>query len=270
MYYEIYVDQLIFLDFIMNMYLLYLVKTELESGVTIRKLISCSFLNAVLFAFVMLIPQIPFYIKIVFQVLICNGILVNYVFKDLTFMLRVRAYMLMHGIGVLFGGSIMAFHRLMRHILGSTDILWWEIIIAATVFYLVQKRYLHIRKKQKNVMQYTFNVEMDFYGSIYTCIGLYDSGNFLYEPCTGRPAILVEKKYVEQLLDRVPPEKNYVIPYHSVGNEKGLLRAVEIPRLVIQTNDLKIVHEKVIAALCEQHISQHYQAIIHPYFVDKT
>ena len=268
MHYEIYVDQLILLDFIMNTYLLYLVKITLETHVNLKKIIRYSFGNAVLFAGIMLLARIPFFIKIFLQVFICNGLLVNRLFIELTPELRRKAYILMHGYGLLLGGSILMFHRILDAVTGIQRELWIEMVFLATAYFAVLRRYLINERCQKRIRQYTFHVKLDLYGKTYQCIGLYDSGNSLYEPCTGRPVVLIERRCIENYLERVPKEKKYVIPYHSIGKSKGLLEAIEIPVMLVQIKKEQYVYEKVVVALSTQYISKHYQMILHPMFVD--
>ena len=53
---------------------------------------------------------------------------------------------------------------------------------------------------------------------------LVDTGNRLYEPITGKPVCLVEYKRVRQYLDfRFLNARTWLIPYHTVGNNKGML-----------------------------------------------
>ncbi|MBE5852356.1 MAG: hypothetical protein E7299_05305 [Lachnospiraceae bacterium] len=268
MHYEIYVDQLILLDFIVNTYLLYLVKVALETRVDLKKIMKYSLGNATLFTGIMLLPGIPFFVKLFLQIFICNGLLIRWLFKEQTQFMRRKAYVIMHGYGLLLGGSILIFHRVIGMATGRYMEMWMEMLLFATVYFVLFKRYLMHERRQRKIRQYTYQVKLDLYGEVYRCIGLYDSGNSLYEPCTGRPVVLIERRCIENYLERIPEEKTYVIPYHSIGKSRGLLEAIEVPIMILETANERYIHEKVIVALSTQYLSKYYQAILHPRFFD--
>lgn len=109
-------------------------------------------------------------------------------------------------------------------------------------------------------------MKLDFYGEICVCRALVDSGNSLYEPYGGRPVSVLEKQAAGELLSRVPPEKHYLVPYHSIGKEHGLLAAVEIPQIQVEEGEERIVLKRAVVALSEENIAQkgNYQMILHP------
>lgn len=58
----------------------------------------------------------------------------------------------------------------------------------------------------------------------YSCIGLYDTGNRLYEPLCKRPVCIVE----ERVLSPMKEQMEAAIPYHSVGCKSGMLYGVYV------------------------------------------
>ena len=57
-----------------------------------------------------------------------------------------------------------------------------------------------------------------------------------------------------------------MIPYRSVGKDKGILHAYEIPEIIIESERQEIRKEHVIVAICDAGISEEsvYQMILHP------
>lgn len=112
-------------------------------------------------------------------------------------------------------------------------------------------------------------VKLDFYGETLCCRGLADSGNSLYEPYGERPVSILEKKKAGKLAGRVPQEKYYLVPYHSIGKKHGLLTAVELPKMEVEEGGQKRVFFKTVVALSDEVVTEkgNYQMILHPDFV---
>lgn len=96
-------------------------------------------------------------------------------------------------------------------------------------------------------------------------IGFYDSGNTLHDPVFGKPVIIAEKTFLSQrglLYDGMPV---FMIPYHSVGKEKGLLPAITADKLLIYGKDTMIEEHRVMVALKEGRLSAkgQYQVLLH-------
>jgi len=272
MYYEIYVDQLIFLDFIIHTYLWYLVKITFHGSAGIRVIMKYALANAVGFTVLLLTPYVPFPCKIVLQCFVLDMICICRLFQEKNLSVHCQAYIMMQGYALMLGGCILAFHRLFSKIItGSrSKILFLEMVIFATVFLVIMKWYLLRSENQKRIRSCILEVQMDFYGHPFSCMGLYDSGNCLYEPCTKRAVMIVEKEAVEHFLEFVPQEKYYVIPFHSIGKEKGVLLAVEIPLMTLKKGTQLLSHQKVLIGLSKQCISSNYTAIVHPAFWEKS
>lgn len=58
----------------------------------------------------------------------------------------------------------------------------------------------------------------------YSCTGLYDTGNRLYEPLCKRPVCIIEKRVLSPMKEQMEA----AIPYHSVGCKGGMLYGVYV------------------------------------------
>lgn len=108
-----------------------------------------------------------------------------------------------------------------------------------------------------------------FCGEKTECIlGLIDSGNRLSEPLTGRPVSIVNREVLLRLTgeDRIRERGCLLIPYHSIGKEKGWLCAVVIDRMQISTGGGGAVIKKPVLAIYNGQVSAggQYQMILHP------
>jgi sigma-E processing peptidase SpoIIGA len=85
---------------------------------------------------------------------------------------------------------------------------------------------------------------------------LYDSGNLLVEPVSGKAVSIIEKTSVLDDWIKSTPEKFKIIPYKSVGMEKGVLEGMVIDQLIIQQDDKKVVEDKAVIALYDGKLSK--------------
>jgi sigma-E processing peptidase SpoIIGA len=85
---------------------------------------------------------------------------------------------------------------------------------------------------------------------------LYDSGNLIVEPVSGKAVSIIEKTSVLDDWIKSTPEKFKIIPYKSVGMEKGVLEGMVIDQLIIQQDDKKVVEDKAVIALYDGKLSK--------------
>lgn len=78
---------------------------------------------------------------------------------------------------------------------------------------------------------------------------LFDTGNLLTDPISGKPVSVIEEtEIVKQWIIKYP-QKYKMIPYRSVGNEHGVLEGIVVDELVIQKEEEQVVKREAIVAL---------------------
>ncbi len=101
------------------------------------------------------------------------------------------------------------------------------------------------------------------------CVGaLFDSGNKLKEPITGRPVVVAEWDAVKNLFESPPefshlPEKMeeyrlWLIPYNALGKTGGRIFAFPADRIKIENQ----ITERVFIGVTNQTFSREYQALL--------
>lgn len=99
-------------------------------------------------------------------------------------------------------------------------------------------------------------------------IGMIDTGNLLQEPLTGRPVSIVERDWISGLLEKDWEQKRgfCLIPYHSIGTEKGWLQAVTLDSMEVHTAGRELFVSHPVLAIYEGKFSAQggYQMILHP------
>jgi sigma-E processing peptidase SpoIIGA len=102
-----------------------------------------------------------------------------------------------------------------------------------------------------------------------TVKALIDTGNQLSEPCTGRPVSILDASCAGTLLEKDWEKQRgfFLIPYHSIGQERGLLQGVTIDRMMIEDGRRPVTEvDHPLVAIYQGYVSaqRSYQMILHP------
>ena len=99
-------------------------------------------------------------------------------------------------------------------------------------------------------------------------IGLYDTGNRLYEPIRKKPVSIIGKELAMRLLEGEQEwgRRFRLIPYSSIGVENGLMRGFVADELVVFVNRYSFVYAHPVLAVAEQSFGKRdgYEIILHP------
>lgn len=101
---------------------------------------------------------------------------------------------------------------------------------------------------------------------------LCDTGNSLTDPLYGEPVNVVEAGCVQELVGAYEECSYHLIPYSSIGNDKGLIPVVRLDRLtVIGTKGTFIIDRPLFALYSGKFAAQtDYKVIIHPMAMSKA
>lgn len=264
MHYTIYIDRVWLMDFVISTYLLLLVRKtyRLKSGII--RLLASAAASAVAFVLLLLLPGIGWPVKLFVQAVCMEPLLLKAAFSFRTKEMVVKSYVCMSSYGLLIGGFTCALCGWLSGMQITPDM--WKVLLIASAGAGLVSLYLHFQKRR---MREFYTVKLDFYGETLICRGLVDTGNRLYEPYAGRPVSILAKQAAEELWKRVPPEKRYLIPFHSIGKKHGLLQAAELPGMEVEDGEQRWVFRKAVVAMSEEVLTQegNYQMILHPKFV---
>jgi len=97
---------------------------------------------------------------------------------------------------------------------------------------------------------------------------LLDTGNKLYDPIFGRPVILVDERLLGEVVEdcrRFHPEKMQYIPYRSVGQRNGILEGVTLDSVSIKWKEKSYTFPNVIAVQTKENLyhGREYRIIFH-------
>jgi stage II sporulation protein GA (sporulation sigma-E factor processing peptidase) len=133
-------------------------------------------------------------------------------------------------------------------------------IIVFTIIMVVKEKIISSVRLGKNILETSLYVKEEKIDLIALC----DTGNSLREPITEKPVSVVEKRCLKQL--NMEKLKYLLVPYHTVGNPNGLMRAFMADSLKIG----KTLIQNPMIGIYEGKLSQDekYQMILHPSLIE--
>ncbi|MDO5538714.1 MAG: sigma-E processing peptidase SpoIIGA [Eubacteriales bacterium] len=148
-------------------------------------------------------------------------------------------------------------------------------------YFFVWSVWKYWRSRRRNT-QFLYDVRLERKGRAVFLKGFLDSGNHLRLPVTGKPVHIIEYEAAAEILSEdeqkelqrimrlecpdVPGGKFFVIPYHTIGNNSGVLPVMEIDSICIKHGENVWSTKGVLAAVTETLSSKKeaYQMILHP------
>ena len=114
-----------------------------------------------------------------------------------------------------------------------------------------------VKRSQKDVsITSLYQVTLLVDGNRINVIGLADTGNSLTEPITGKPVSIIQAEELKKI-----PDKILLVPYNSVGKERGLMRAFVADNMIVNGRTV----EKPIIGIHKGSFggNNRYQLILH-------
>lgn len=159
-----------------------------------------------------------------------------------------------------------------------------EFLLIAGCSYLIfsgiAAGYEYYRMKKANI----YPITLGFGGKVFSCEGLYDTGNLLTDPSTGRPVSITELHRLMPLLSETIVDKlkhiqdkpgeledmtlrklcPRFLTYETVGTSKGILLAVTLEDLCIHTpgEEIHVPHPVLAMSLEPSALGKEYQVIL--------
>jgi sigma-E processing peptidase SpoIIGA len=246
MVYEVYVDIYFIENLLTDMFVLTLSKLLLREKIAIGRLICASALGA-LAATLILCFKIQYGILYVAAVLLTDLIMLYVSGMDIS-----KFY-----VGMIYiHGTAFALSRI-------NDCLYFLVgeklsYMAGCIIMLLAVLMILIYEKcvEKTVI---YDVTVKEKQELFEVKALFDTGNLLTEPVSGKPVSIIEKNPILEKWIENTPEKYKVIPYKSVGNAHGILEGMVVDELVIQREKGQVVEKDAVIAVYNGKLSKNQQ-----------
>lgn len=256
MYYELYVDVLFLVNFMMDYILLLLVRRMLKCTATHGRICIGAAIGAALTCFIVIVP-VSYVVKFLFSYLFINTFMLVTGLKIRKIKTLVKAVILLY-IGTFLLGGILGYIRQYVRV-GSL------LLATAIAGYYVILGIWNFLSRMRKVQDTICRVKLHHNGRVCEINGLIDTGNQLKDTVSGQPVSVLDRETVKELLGDSIPEGLRYIPYHSIGKEQGVMALLRIERMCVHRQE-ECWLEKPLIAISEEQISKtnEYQMILNP------
>lgn len=158
-------------------------------------------------------------------------------------------------------------------------------LIAGVIAFIITQIAFKINKSKLNNKNTFIEIELYNKNKMTKARALLDSGNMLKEPISQKPVIVVEKTtlskiipeevldYIEKIVGGDDQERNEMqeylskirmVPFMSLGKENGMLIGIRLDKIKINTEDIRLEKENIIAGIYEKKLTKDnkYNALI--------
>ena len=265
MYYKLYIDSVFILQTAGNLYLLSLAGRILECTATHKRILAGAVMGALLSCTAVMIPVGTMGVRIAVSAVPVSLFMLRAVFRIGRCRKLLYASLVLAGCGF-FLGSVMIWilNRLRTVLKGNMGLP--ATLAAGYVSYRILTAILARMKRRRNDCLRTVEIRLPTTGCRFCARALVDTGNHLSDPVSGKPVSLISRELAAQISPAFRPDKYHAIPFRSVGKDRGILEAYELPEITIETQAQTIRKEHVIVAVCDTGIAEDdvYQMILHP------
>lgn len=268
MYYEVYIDSLFLLNFVMNLYLLMLVNRTVGRTATRLRLILGATAGSICYVAPILLSAVGGYQEMgrsgAFIVTAAGTLLglvsmiiaafhIRTVGAFFSLLRKLLLYTFLMGGMMLFLISSLPFLR--QYLVGVCGIMGM-----GGVMYLL----ITFHGEQQEKKSHCHCVLVGERGKLRVS-ALIDSGNSLIEPISGKPVSVMEKTLFKNLWREEAPCR--VIPYTSIGKRRGILQGYLLKELQIEVGGVVKTCRDVYMAVSEEELSgadSTVKVILHP------
>ncbi len=149
--------------------------------------------------------------------------------------------------------------------LGVSNSSWLWLIFIVVFYNLLQLALKQYRRQKSNFVPVTIDLGLE--GEIQnkiSVIALIDSGNRLREETTGMPVCILEKDVIN-----TQATQTYEVTYHSLGNREAKMQAFIVPEIIIHFGEGDLRQKEVMIASYPEKITKKgsYHMILHPAYL---
>lgn len=262
MTYNLYIDVVFFINFVMDYLLLCILRIILKEKTTWLRMAAGSGAGALWACIVTVWPVLPRALEGLVTYTVISILMIKLSFQIKGVREVIKAVLGLYLSAVTLGGGIYALYQhtragyyveqLIRG--GGMDSAPAAILLlcAAGVYTGLNGIWLvisEVRQRQSHI----YSVTLSYQGRTETVSALLDTGNHLYEPVTHKPVHIITAEVLEGLCEQVTAI--IYIPYHAIGTEEGILPGVFLDSMMVGQGEKKITITKPLVAISKQPLS---------------
>lgn len=257
------IDVLLFENFIVNLFLLFITSETLRYMIKIKYAIFASILGSLyvitmLFDATRLFTTLPFKMIVAFLIIIIGFNCKDKILNFKAFILYILYSMLLAGICIFF--EFNSYHGSYNYIL-LNKYSYKKLLLSIMIVYIIINRTVIYVRDRKNITELIYEVDIYIDNKLRRVKAFLDTGNELREPATNLPVLLVEEKVLAGI--DISKFDIICIPYKTVDGTIGNIRGIKPKYIGIHIGS-QIQRRQVILGFCNNKISNsnEYDALL--------
>lgn len=235
--YEIYIDSLFLTNFLMDLLSLYLTGIFLRQPMRLWRMICAAALGSGL-GIALFLALRSYLIYELLLHLVGNPLMVWICFGGRRLRTVIRNWLCTYLFMLLTGGIM----QWINQTLFGGGYLYGSILLTAVLGFLAAILW----ERKHTLEQQIYHVTLQFKQHQVSMEAYYDTGNLMTDPFMGKPVNIVDRSLVEEIL-RCEQASVRIIPFSSVGRERGWMEAVTVDELRVEDGRHKLcIHDPVI------------------------
>lgn len=248
----VYIDSVFLMNLVMDLYLLKLTAKILGKTATYPAILTGSLTGALGYCMVLCISGVPYQVKVLIGMLPVGMLMIKITFRTRGFaeLFRIMGYL--YFFSFVLGGFIIFLKGKLPFLRQYEDSLRILLLLGFAGYAICAGGVARWRRNRNNCFC-TVVIAGD--EKPVEVRALIDTGNGLQDPVSHKPVAVLDEEVWKNLRRWMRPEKYKIIPYHSIGKEKGLLEGYEVEKMVVKGNTGKKQFEKVVIAVFKGNVS---------------
>lgn len=270
--YNLYIDVLFFVNFIMDFLLLVILRKVLKYHGSYMRMVSAGSLGAVWAVFAAAFPLLPRAIEAIITYVLISALMVKTAYGLKGVREIARGVIGLYMTAVMMGGTIYALYQhtkagyyveqLIRgHVEEAMPLGIWFLLMAGGYFGIrfIWFWVIKARTEKNNLYQVTLR----YRGKAKIITALMDTGNHLYEPVTHKPVHVVTYEALKNLCESVSTV--IYIPFSSVGKRRGMMPGIFLDEMEVRQGEEVFTLMRPLVAVCLEPLSPsgEYQMLLH-------
>lgn len=289
MYYELYIDIFFAVNMMMDFLILFVVKKWLKLSGSLFRLALASMYGGAIVCFYILTPwRGKAFALLLFWIAACAG-MIWIAFQGASMKSRWKAMLLFYALSIFFNGLFQRYLKNSNSFLRFGAIVILLILAAKGIFFLLN----WLKRDEKLI----FPVELYFHGNLIKLKGLWDTGNCLVSPFHQKGVSIISYEALtpylneetkraiqwylgerteekieekqEKWLDSqsfIHQEKIFVIPFHTIGKEHGMMPVLTADKLRLEKQGEWIEYQRALIGIAKEDLCsrKQYQMILSP------
>ncbi|MBU3111397.1 sigma-E processing peptidase SpoIIGA [Clostridium lacusfryxellense] len=252
----VYVDVLIFVNFIVNLFVLHVTVQTLRKKVKLMWMCISSFVGS-LYVLTVVYPKLKYLTYLPFKILIMI-VMIVIVFREKNILFTIKASLIFLLYSILLAGMCLFIQmnnsNNMSLNLIIIDFPYEKLMLSIMVIYILIYRIMIFIGDRKKISTLIYTIDIVNKNYKKTIKAFLDTGNELREPATNLPVLIVER----DVLGDIITEKNntFLIPYTVVNGTSSKFKGFKPEYINIHIDKKNIETRDVIIAFCEYKLSK--------------